>query len=172
MMELLLKEYVLFSLNYIWIKLYFHEATLFITHSSNYPIILDQPHTLKSNAYNTVNLFCKRLGTFNIRSTWICGRSTRMKGFVSISSSMVEGTVACPACRWPWAHNNLPFIFSLSGSTVRANCKFFTVYCIKRELLVLHQKQNVQKFKSNVTHWKKKKLGSFQPRNHYTKYHF
>lgn len=74
--------------------------------------------------------------TFENRSTWSCGRSTRMKGFVSISSSMVEGTVACPACRWPWAHNNLAFIFSLSGSTVRANCKFFTVYCIKRELLV------------------------------------
>jgi hypothetical protein len=41
---------------------------------------------------------------------------------------MVEGTVGRPASRCCCAHDNFSFIFALSGSTVRANCKFFTVY--------------------------------------------
>lgn len=64
----------------------------------------------------------------NEKWTWTSGSSARMNGFVSISSSIVEGMVGSPALRCFWAHDSFSWIFTLSGSTVKANCKFFTVY--------------------------------------------
>lgn len=61
--------------------------------------------------------------------TWISGRSTRMNGLVSSSSSIVDGMVWWPALLCCSDHSSFCLIFSLSGSTVKANCKFFTVYC-------------------------------------------
>lgn len=60
--------------------------------------------------------------------TWTWGRSARMKGLVSNSSSMVDGIVGSPDCLCCWAHDNFCDILALSGSTVWANCRFFTVY--------------------------------------------
>lgn len=61
-------------------------------------------------------------------TTCISGLSTRINGFVSSSSSSVEGIVGRSAWRCWRAHANFCCIFSLFGSTVKANSKFFTVY--------------------------------------------
>lgn len=72
--------------------------------------------------------FCSASLTFQSLRTWTWGRSARMKGLVSNSSSMVDGIVGSPDCLCCWAHDNFCDILALSGSTVWANCKFFTVY--------------------------------------------
>lgn len=72
--------------------------------------------------------FCSAILTFQSLRTWTWGRSARMKGLVSNSSSMVDGIVGRPDCLCCWAHDNFCDILVLSGSTVWANCKFFTVY--------------------------------------------
>lgn len=72
--------------------------------------------------------YSQNLNLVNEKWTWTSGSSARMNGFVSISSSIVEGMVGSPALRCFWAHDNFSCTFTLSGSTVKANCKFFTVY--------------------------------------------
>ena len=54
-----------------------------------------------------------------------------MNGLVSSSSAMVEGIVGKPAFRWFRAHDNFSAILVFSGSTVKANWRFFTVYWLK-----------------------------------------